>query len=188
MAQSKNNIVTHGLSGKVGELLVFSNRRGKTIVSSAPRKRAGEPSEAQKAHQKRFQQAVIYGKEVSVNPENRELYKQKANVKQISVYNVAVADFMQAPDIVEVDVSNYGGNIGDKISITVEDNFMVSEVSLSILNGDGTEVESGNAQPNAAGRKWIYTATASNTNLNGDKIIVRAYDLPGNVDEEEIGL
>ncbi|CEN46452.1 hypothetical protein CCAN2_1710034 [Capnocytophaga canimorsus] len=31
MTQSKNNIVTHGLSGKVGGVLVFSQRNGKTI-------------------------------------------------------------------------------------------------------------------------------------------------------------
>ena len=29
MAESKNNIVTHGLSGKGGDLLVFSQRNGK---------------------------------------------------------------------------------------------------------------------------------------------------------------
>lgn len=42
MAESKNNIVTHGLSGKVGDLLVFSQRNGKTIVSKAPKERTGE--------------------------------------------------------------------------------------------------------------------------------------------------
>lgn len=26
MAQSKNNIITHGLSGKVGDIIVFSQR------------------------------------------------------------------------------------------------------------------------------------------------------------------
>ncbi len=31
MAQSKNNIITHGLSGKVGDIIVFSQRGGKTI-------------------------------------------------------------------------------------------------------------------------------------------------------------
>jgi len=39
MAESKNNIITHGLSGKVGDLIVFSQRNGKTIVSRAPKER-----------------------------------------------------------------------------------------------------------------------------------------------------
>ncbi|SDF09761.1 hypothetical protein SAMN05421825_1031 [Epilithonimonas hungarica] len=33
MAESKNNIITHGLSGKVGDLIVFRQRSGDTIVS-----------------------------------------------------------------------------------------------------------------------------------------------------------
>lgn len=187
MAESKNNIVTHGLSGKVGNLLVFRNYAGKTIVTSKPRKPSGTPSEAQKAHRQRFQQAVIYGKEVQLDPAKKELYKPSTSAG-VSVYNVAVADFMQAPDIAEIDVSDYSGKIGDIITITVEDDFMVSGVTVTITNSDGTEVESGNAQPSAAGHKWTYTATANNENLSGDKIVIRAYDMPGNVSEEEIAL
>ena len=36
MAKQSNNVVTHGLSGKVGDLLVFSQRAGKTVVGKAP--------------------------------------------------------------------------------------------------------------------------------------------------------
>ena len=54
MAQSKNNIVTHGLSGKVGDILVFSQRNGKTIVSKAPKERTGEASAKQKEQIAKF--------------------------------------------------------------------------------------------------------------------------------------
>ena len=33
MAESKNNIITHGLSGKIGDLIVFSQRDGKTFAA-----------------------------------------------------------------------------------------------------------------------------------------------------------
>jgi len=36
MAQSKGNIITQDLSGKVGNILVFSQRNGKTFVSKVP--------------------------------------------------------------------------------------------------------------------------------------------------------
>ena len=36
MAKQTNNVVTHGLSGKVGDLLVFRQRAGKTVVGKAP--------------------------------------------------------------------------------------------------------------------------------------------------------
>jgi hypothetical protein len=37
MAESKNNIITHGLSGKIGDLTVFSQRDGKTYRSGSNR-------------------------------------------------------------------------------------------------------------------------------------------------------
>ena len=40
MAESKKNIITHGMSGKVGDIIVFSQRHGKTIVSKAPTRKA----------------------------------------------------------------------------------------------------------------------------------------------------
>ena len=51
MAESKNNIVSHGLSGKVGDLLVFSQRNGKTVVSKVPKDDStGELSDKQKTY------------------------------------------------------------------------------------------------------------------------------------------
>ncbi|MCE5331056.1 MAG: hypothetical protein LLF95_02825 [Bacteroidales bacterium] len=184
MAQSKNNIITHGLSGKVGDLIVFRNRNGKTIVASKPKERTGELSPAQKEHHKLFQQAVIYAKSALVNPETKEAYKEAADEGE-SAYNVAVADFMNAPDIDEIDLSKYTGKIGDTMTITVTDDFKVAEVSVTIFNEDGTEVEHGLAQSGLGGLQWLYTATAANSSLVGDKIIVRAYDLPHNKTEEE---
>lgn len=63
MAVSKNNVVTQGLSGLVGDMLVFRNYFGKTIVSSKPKARTGEPSVSQQAHTKKFQEATLYAKQ-----------------------------------------------------------------------------------------------------------------------------
>ena len=183
MAESKNNIITHGLSGKVGDLIVFRNKGGRTFVSSAPRKPIGEPSDAQKEHQKRFQEAVFYTK--GITPEVEEMYKKEAKKKGITYYNVSVADFMKAPEIVNVDLSNYTGAIGDTIVVTVHDNFKVASVTVEITNADGSEVENGAAVSDASSTIWTYTAKAANASLAGDKITIRAYDMPGNVTEEE---
>ncbi|MDR7695328.1 hypothetical protein RIU14_11235 [Riemerella anatipestifer] len=61
MAESKNNIITHSLSGKVGDLIIFSQRNGKTIVSKVPQK-ADRNSTKQLEHQQKFQKAVLYAK------------------------------------------------------------------------------------------------------------------------------
>jgi hypothetical protein len=55
--------VTHGLSGKVGDLLVFRQRDGKTVVSTVPHA-CGKVSDAQLAHRRRFQHAAVYGNAV----------------------------------------------------------------------------------------------------------------------------
>ncbi|MGC3977454.1 MAG: hypothetical protein QM751_04020 [Paludibacteraceae bacterium] len=184
MAESKNNIITHGLSGKVGDLIVFRNRNGKTFVSGKPRPSTGEPTEAEKEHQKFFQQAVIYAKSALANPATKQAYKDAAAGGE-SAYNVAVADFMNAPDIDTIDLGKYTGKVGDIIVVTVTDDFKVAEVSVTILNEDGSEVEHGLAQSAAGGLQWLYTATAANSSLSGDKIIIEVSDLPGHITEKQ---
>ena len=115
MAKQKNNVVTFGLSGKVGDLLVFRQKYGQTIVAQLPQK-SRKVSAKQKAQRKRFQQAVIYAKAAVDSPETGELYRAAAKQGQ-TPNNVAIADFMNAPDIEHVDLSGYTGSAGDKILI-----------------------------------------------------------------------
>ncbi|MBP1617749.1 MAG: hypothetical protein H6Q14_1576 [Bacteroidetes bacterium] len=187
MAESKNNVITHGLSGKVGDLIVFRNVNGKTIVANKPKERTGELSDEQKTHKKKFQQAIIYAKSAIADPDTAEAYK-KAAPKGKSAYNLAVADFFHAPDISEVNLEKYTGKIGDTIAVTVTDDFSVQEVSVTIQNGDGTLVEQGLAQKAPGSVQWIYTASAENSSLDGDKIIIKASDLPGHATEQEEAL
>ncbi len=86
MAKQSNNVVTHGLSGKIGDLLVFRQRGGKTIVAKMPVKTTKE-SEKQK-HRRKFQQGVLYGKAAMADPGTKELYKAKAATKKLAPFNV----------------------------------------------------------------------------------------------------
>ncbi len=182
MAESKNNIITHGLSGKVGDLIVFSQRNGKTIVSRAPKERTGDYTDNQKLHQLKFQKATLYAKSVINDPDQNQMYSAAADAsKGISTYNVAVADLLKAPDIETIDLSAYRGKIGNTIKIVVLDDFAVKAVSVKIENADGSLVEEGLAVD--SGFEWIYTATATNTDLAGDKITIRATDHPANMTE-----
>ena len=115
----------------------------------------------------------------------REAYDKSAKKGQ-NGYNVAVADFFYAPDIHNVDVSDYTGQPGDIIRIQVTDNFMVKEVKVTITNADGSLVEEGNATPDAIGYQWMYTATTANNSLDGDKIEITVSDLPGNVTQDAV--
>jgi hypothetical protein len=185
MAKVAGNLILHGASGSLGDQIVIRQRGGQTILSASPTAPKGEPTEAQLAHRKRFQQAVLYGK--NLNPANKAEYAAKAD-GLLSAYNVAVADFFHAPDIDEIDVTHYSGAIGERIRIRAIDDFKVKQVNVAIYNADGSLVEQGDAVQAENVIDWNYTATALNASLEGDKIIIKVSDNPGNVTEAEEAL
>lgn len=188
MARVKSNIATKGLSGMLGGTLVFRQSFGHTLVSAAPVRKDREPTEGQQEHRSRFQEAVFYAKAAMQQAETKEAYQLVGKKLQQSAYSVAVADYFHAPDIKEVDFSGYSGVAGDVISVKVTDDFKVKWVSVSIYQAEGTLLEQGNAVVGPDGLSWVYTATAENLSREGDRIVVKASDLPGNVSEKETPL
>jgi hypothetical protein len=182
MAKQKGNVVTHGLSGKIGDLLVFRQRAGKTVVAKMPAV-SHKVTAAQLVQQRKFQYAVLYAGGVATDPELSKAYAMKTKPGQ-TFRNLAVADYLRAPDIEVIDLSGYHGKPGDVIRIEVTDDFAVREVKVVITNPDGTVVEEGFAKPEPAGYEWTYTATATNDDLSGDRIDVFASDTPGNIAEK----
>jgi hypothetical protein len=182
MAKSTRNVVTQGLSGTVGTL-VFSQRGGQTVVGMRPHVRH-EFTEEQKERQRLFQRAILYGKTAIADAGVKAGYQQKAKPGR-SAFNVAVADFFNAPAIDRVDLSNYEGRVGDTIRVRAYDDFAVKEVRVRITNADVTLVEEGAAQTDAIGYEWTYVATQANENLEGDRIEIFVSDTPGNVTHEE---
>jgi hypothetical protein len=153
-------------------------------VTAKPVARHHELTEPQKKHQRKFQHAILYGKSANANPALKEQYQAKAGEGE-SAFNVAVADYMNAPDIENIDVTKYTGQAGSTILIEAIDDFMVVEVQVEIYNNEGTLVEQGNAVQQDIVTEWLFTATVSNGSIAGDKIIVKAFDLPGNLTEKE---
>jgi hypothetical protein len=137
-------------------------------------------TEAQRTQRRKFQRAVLYSSGVAADPELSAAYAAKAKAGQ-TLRNVAVADFLRAPDIDVIDLSAYHGQPGDVIRIEVTDDFAVKEVKVVISNSDGSPVEEGYAQPEAVGYEWTYKATAQNDNLEGDRIEIFASDTPGHI-------
>lgn len=184
MAKAAKNIVLVGISGTIGGQLTARQWRGQTILAQPPGARTKAPTEAQRAHQQKFQQATVYGKAALKDPAVKAEYAEKGGNLR-SAYNVAVADFLHAPDVDEIDVSNYLGAVNDPIRVRVTDDFKVVQVQVTIHNADGSTVEKGNAVQQANEIDWVYTATVANESLEGDKIVIRASDRPGNITEDE---
>jgi hypothetical protein len=130
MTKQKNNVVTCGLSGKIGDLLIFRRINGKTVISKTP-ERSKTVTEKQAATCKRFQQATLYAKAAVANPETEEqcaAAAKKGKDKGRTAYNVA--DFFNAPDIDTIDLSNYTGAAGDEIRAIASDDFAMKSVCV----------------------------------------------------------
>lgn len=180
MAKSNDNVVTHGLSGKVGNMLQFSQRAGKTIVGKIPNRSGIIPTNKQIEVMEKFQEGVVYAKSAIADPATRATY-EAFTVEGVTAFNLALADYCVAPEIKSVDTSLYTGVIGDKITVKATDNFMVKTVKLSIHKADNTLIEEGLAmQDDLNALLWVYTATAANAAVSGTKITATATDLPGN--------
>jgi hypothetical protein len=165
-------------------MLVFRQVGGKTIVSGMPRQ-SKTPTEAQKGQRRHFQQAAIYSKAALESPELGEAYVAEAKKRGRMPYIVAVADFLRAPNIDRIDLSDYRGEAGNVIRIRASDDFKVRWVHVNITDADGQLVEEGEAVPDATGYEWLYTATVANESVAGDRVIVSVSDMPGNITREE---
>lgn len=175
------NALTQGLSGKVSGLVFRQNANGTVSVGDAPRPSSKAPTANILAQRQRFQQAAFYGRTAQQDP----VYATGIDANTQSAYTVAVADYLNAPDIQHVDFSAYRGLVGDVILVQATDDFAVARVHVHIQNPDGTLVEEGDALPDPDGFTFRYKATVKNASLAGDKVTISVYDRPGNETTEQ---
>lgn len=187
MAIFKGNIFTQGLRGLFGKQAVFRTQKGRTIMS-APPKRRRKQSEAQLKQRNRFGEATYYAKRAIADEDVRKFYDKKAqqSAKLQTAFNVAVADFMCVPEIRNIDMTDYKGEVGNQIIIRATDDFMVRGVKVEIQKGDGSLIELGDAKLMPNGLDWAYSVQYASFPYEGNIIIVRAFDLPRNMCEEKV--
>lgn len=180
MAISNRNIITHGLSGLIGDLIVFRQRAGKTVVAVRPHSSARPATPPMVLARARFVLAVSYAKAAIKDQHKKSAYLAIAKPGQ-TAFNVAIADFQCPPEIEEnPDLKGYNGLPGDIITVSVIDDFMVNTVWIQIISADGTLLEEGLAVQDENKLDWNYTITAVNNSIKGSGVIFKAKDLPGN--------
>jgi len=172
MAKVKNNTLTEGLSGKIGNQLVFRHLRdGRNVVVSRPNFSKRVFSKGQLAHQSRFQQAAAYARSASrTNP----LYAKLAAGTSKNAYNIALSDWFHPPLIHAV------AQQAGRIRVNATDNVQVAKVRITILNEGGQTLEQGEAAK--VNEAWWELETAVSTD---GKVIVEAFDPAGNVTKYE---
>ena len=187
MAKIKDNLAMQGISGKLGNQVVYRRVGDKIIVVAKPRRKpTTHPTLI--SQNNRFRLASTYAKNALQDPSLKEDYTAEAKKRRnVSAYNMAMTDYLRAPKITHIDHSGYTGSAtGEKIMIEAGDAFKVVAVKVRIEDHDGTLVEEGSAT--LVQGKWVYTTTVTNTSLTGDKIIVTATDRPGNNSKKEESL
>ena len=170
MAKVKNNLITEGLSGKVGKRLVFRQLQdGSTVLCTAPDFSNRVFSEDQLTHQNRFQQASAYAR---VAAKTTPTYAKLAPARKTNAYNLALSDWFHAPVIHEVTWQD------GRICVDVTDNVQVASVRVTMMDELGETRDGGEAV-------WVKDARWEHETLTQGKVMVEAFDLAGNVTRYE---
>jgi hypothetical protein len=176
MAKIKGNLLLEGVSGKIGNQLVLKRvRGGGTILAKKPTFGADRNFSAkQLASQQAFREAAAYGTEMKQEP----LYLALAAGTAKTGYNIAMGDWLNPPQILEIDLGGWGGAAQDLIRMRVQDDVMVTGVRVEISDETGAILESGPATE-AGALWWEYRVGQP---LSGElRVTVSASDLPGHV-------
>lgn len=94
MARIRSNIITKGLSGQIGQQIVFKQYGKKTVVSRFPDMSKIKPSKLQKKERSRFAEAVVYAQSINNDPVKKAVYSKKVKKGQ-SVFNFAIKEFLK---------------------------------------------------------------------------------------------
>jgi hypothetical protein len=167
MAKVKDNIVTEGLSGKLGKRLVARHMRdGRTIIATRPNYTGHKWTPGQSSHHSRFKRASAYA---SLASKTNPIYAVLAAGTAKNAYNLALSDWFKPPVIHQI--TQEAGSI----LVHATDNVQVTEVRVTISDEHGKMLEQGKAVPLEKGAWWEYASTT------GGRVHVEAFDPAGNI-------
>ena len=184
MGQVKENLLTKGFSGRIGDEIVFRQVNGRTTFSKRPRKRETF-GPIQQQQQSKFQQASYYARTTLINPVQREEYARAAKLAGFkSAYVAALTDYMVEPKIANINVTAYKGTVGEAITFVAAHDFKVVEAVVTIKRADDTVIETGVAVLGEYG--WLYLAQQANASVTGCKVMVTIKDRLNKTATEEV--
>lgn len=144
MGVVKDNYVTTGASGNVGNQWSFRQRAGKTILAKQRGASSKPPTADGLAVQARFKTSVNYALNAMKDPATKAAYAAAAP-RGVSAFSFALGDAAQSPVVNQIDSSKYHGAVGDTLEIDATDNFKVTGVVVKIESTAGALIETGNA-------------------------------------------
>ena len=133
-------------------------RGGQTIIRAKPRPSDRELTLAQ-------QETTAYGKTAKDDP----AYAKKADGTPQTTYNVAVANWYHAPEVNEIDLASWTGDVGEALRAHARDDVQVETVQFVIAMEDGTLMEAGAATSEDCGSWWRYETTVGHPGRLAEK-------------------
>jgi hypothetical protein len=171
------------IPSRAEKYFVYRTRSGKSLIARKPAMILNGSSQ-KKSMQEEVRRAVTYAEFACEEP----IYQCKAVGTSHSAYNMAVADALGGPQVLDIDIHGWNRKVGQIILIKARDNFLVLSVHLVIRRGE-TIVEEGDAeQSELEGLIWRYTLQTPVERKPGLTLDASAYDLPGNVGRYSIEL
>src|SRR5688500_8005849 len=119
MTEANLNPTVDGYRGSIGRL-VFKRYKGRTIVAKKP-VITKEPTPGQILQREQFKEAAAFAKFAQADPVLRAFYEPIAKEREITIFALALGDFLKKPTIKPLDLTKYKGRIGDPISIRATD-------------------------------------------------------------------
>lgn len=115
--------------------------------------------------------------------EGAPVYLEKAQESGTTSYQQAVADWFDAPRVLEINVDRWTGERGQTIRVKARDHFGVVQVAVVIRDQEQRILEAGEAVQTEAGSSWWSYTTRSRVEMTPFPIVEAiARDLPGNTD------
>lgn len=177
MGQVKENLLTKGFSGSIGDEIVFRQVGNRTMFGKRPRKRT-VLSPGTQAQSDIFKKAVLYAKTKLLDPAIRADYAARAKQAGFkSAYVAALTDYLKDPVINSLETDYYTGAVGDIIWIISLVDFKIQHMTVTVYLPNGTVLETGVAVLEEG--RWKYVTTQANAVLAGTKVVALAKDLPG---------
>lgn len=180
MPKIRKNIVLTGLSGGIEKKILIKDYGCRSVMSAFPDRSNVEMSPQQIKSVNRFREAMVYAKTQMADPISKAEYKNKARDMQ-RPHNLAVADFLNPPEIHAIELKWFKGCSGDLVSIHATDDFKVVRVLLEVFDHLNQLLEKGDAVCVAG--KWQYILQNSYKQTHGMRFVAKAWDKPGNCAE-----
>jgi hypothetical protein len=181
MANIYRNIFIRGLTDILGNQSAYcKTRSGKVIsVGKALFDDNSKYMEIEKNDPGAIREAITYADFAKT----RDVYLNRELATGVSAYYIAIADWFEAPEVLEINVDAWTGKPRQTIRIKARDNIRVAGVTVMIRDVNDNVLEIGEATQSKSGNSWWHYTTRAYTQMEPFPTVEAiARDLAGNQD------